>query len=122
MPIARLARTVSDQALQAHDIFQSVVALGKPEALGLHHTECVHSPCYVEQLSGLINYSCRVWELAVAVKATSGLDNKDALGYKLKELGDWTRDVKDTLTSLNAKGINSFSWTLHEVRSPLPIF
>ena len=41
LPIARLARTVSDQALQAHDIFQSVVALGKPESLGLHHTECV---------------------------------------------------------------------------------
>ena len=52
----------------------------------------------------------------MAVKATSGLDNKDALGYKLKELGDWTRDVKDTMTSLNAKGINSFSWILHEVR------
>lgn len=39
LPIARLARTISDQALQAHDIFQSVVALGNPASLGLHHTE-----------------------------------------------------------------------------------
>ena len=39
LPIARLARTVSDQALQAHDIFQSVVALGNPANMALHHTE-----------------------------------------------------------------------------------
>ena len=39
LPVARLARTVADQALQAHDIFTSVVALGNPANLGLHHTE-----------------------------------------------------------------------------------
>ena len=42
LPLARLARTVSDQAIQAHDIFTAVVALGNPANLGLHHTECVH--------------------------------------------------------------------------------
>lgn len=41
LPLARLARTVSDQAIQAHDIFTAVVALGNPANLGLHHTECV---------------------------------------------------------------------------------
>lgn len=39
LPVARLARTVSDQAVKAHDIFQSVVALGSPDSLGLHHVE-----------------------------------------------------------------------------------
>lgn len=39
LPVARLARTVADQALQAHDIFTSVTALGNPANLGLHHTE-----------------------------------------------------------------------------------
>lgn len=58
----------------------------------------------------------RVWELAVAVRATSELDNKERLGSMLKELGDMTRDVKDSMTSLNAKGINAFTWIMHEVR------
>lgn len=57
----------------------------------------------------------RVWELAVAVKATSGLETRDQLGSVIYELGDMTRDVKDKMTSLNAMGINSFSWILHEV-------
>lgn len=38
-PVARVARTVSDQARQANDIFQSVVALGDPNNLGLHPAE-----------------------------------------------------------------------------------
>jgi len=56
-----------------------------------------------------------IWELAVAVRASSGLDNREVLGKDLKELGDMTRDVKDSMTSLNSKGINAFSWTLHSV-------
>lgn len=47
--VAALARTVSEQATQAHDIFQSISAMGDPSSLGLHHTE--------------------MWELAVAVSA-----------------------------------------------------
>ena len=56
-----------------------------------------------------------MWELAVAVKATSDLEDKDRLGNSLKELGDLTRDTKDAMTGLNAQGINAFSWILHEV-------
>ena len=113
LPVARLARTVADQALQAHDIFTSVVALGNPANLGLHHTEYVEPR---EIQLGLIQYVLyRVWELAVAVKATSDLEDKDRLGNSLKELGDLTRDTKDAMTGLNAQGINAFSWILHEV-------
>jgi len=37
--IAALARTVADQATQAHDIFESLSAVGDVTNMGLHHTE-----------------------------------------------------------------------------------
>lgn len=37
--VGRLAKQVGTQALQAHDMFTSVVALGDPAALALNHVE-----------------------------------------------------------------------------------
>lgn len=72
--------TVTEQATQAHDIFQSISAMGDPSHLGLHHTE--------------------LWELAVAVSASSQLPGRYELSGSLKELGDLTRDVKDRLVTI----------------------
>lgn len=39
--VGKLAKQIGTQALQAHDMFTSVVALGDPAALALNHVECV---------------------------------------------------------------------------------
>jgi hypothetical protein len=75
--IAKLARTTADQANQAHDIFQSLISLGDPKTHTLAFTE--------------------IWELAVAVKVSSDLPMREEFGEALKELGDQTRDVSDSL-------------------------
>lgn len=86
--VARIARSVAEQAHTAHDIFQSISALGDPAMVpGLHFVE--------------------LWELAVAVSASSNLPSKDDLGDSLKELGDLTRDMSDRLVDIHAQGINS---------------
>ena len=54
--------------------------MGDPSHLGLHHTE--------------------LWELAVAVSASSQLPGRYELSGSLKELGDLTRDVKDRLVTI----------------------
>jgi hypothetical protein len=87
--VARLARSVASHAHQAHDIFQSVIRLGDPGSLGLYHPE--------------------MWELAIAVRATTRLPSKEDLGRKLNELGDMTRDVKDSVIGINSRAINAFS-------------
>lgn len=88
--LARLARSVSEQATHAHDIFQSISALGDPALVpSLHFVE--------------------LWELAIAVSASSKLPSKDVLGDTLKELGDMTRDMSDRLVGINAQGVNSLS-------------
>lgn len=93
--VGRIARSVADQATQAHDIFQSISSLGNPSLMpGLHFVE--------------------LWELAIAVSASSQLESKDVLGDTLKELGDMTRDVSDSLVGIHAQGVNSFSWTVRE--------
>lgn len=94
--VARLARSVSEQATQAHDIFQSISALGNPKMVpGLHFVE--------------------LWELSIAVSASSNLPSRDELGESLKELGDLTRDMSDRLVGINAQGVNSLyaSWVVY---------
>lgn len=59
--------------------------------------------------------SYRIWELGIAVRATSDLPDREYLGTTLKQLGDMTRDLKDKMTSLNSRGINSFAWIVQEV-------
>ena len=76
-----------------------MVALGDPRALALHHVE--------------------IWELSVAVAASSGLEDRLEFGHRLRELGDLTRDVKDQIITISSLGINTFSFIVHEVRSPL---
>eukprot|EP01113_Clastostelium_recurvatum_P033302 TRINITY_DN4387_c0_g1_i9.p1 TRINITY_DN4387_c0_g1~~TRINITY_DN4387_c0_g1_i9.p1 ORF type:complete len:499 (-),score=92.98 TRINITY_DN4387_c0_g1_i9:3-1322(-) len=93
-PIAQIARTVSDQAVRASTIFESVLALGDPASIGLHQTE--------------------IWELGIAIKSTTELEDKDFLGDQLKDLGHLTRDVKDSMMQINSIGINSFVFILHE--------
>lgn len=87
--VARLARSVATHAHQAHDIFASVVRLGDPKSLGLYHPE--------------------IWELGIAVKATTRLETREELGRKLQDLGDMTRDVKDQVIKINSLAINAFS-------------
>ncbi|KAI5481619.1 hypothetical protein MNV49_002845 [Pseudohyphozyma bogoriensis] len=95
-PLGGVARSVKVQAMQAMDLFQSVLALGGPDGVGtnLHHVA--------------------LWELAVAVEHTSGLEDRDFLGKQLHVLGDMTRDVKDEVIRLNSQGISSFTWIVHE--------
>lgn len=55
----------------------------------------------------------RAWELASAVQY-SGLEDREFLSTQLNELGDRVRDVKDSVIDLNAQGIQSFQWIVHE--------
>lgn len=91
--VGKIAKQVGTQALQAHDMFTSVVALGDPAALALNHVE--------------------IWELAVAVQVSSGLENRHELGNQLRGFGDKIRDVKDVMGVLHSKGITTFQWALH---------
>jgi hypothetical protein len=64
--IGRVARSLTDEASRASDIFASVVELSSLQGLGLHQTE--------------------IWELAMTVKRGSSLDNKEILAGELTEL------------------------------------
>jgi hypothetical protein len=57
----------------------------------------------------------RIWELAVAVEGSPGLAQKTQLSSELRELGDLTRDVKDSMIALSVQNVNAFSWILFEV-------
>lgn len=57
----------------------------------------------------------RIWELAVAVQVSSGMENRNELGKQLAEFGNKIRDVKDTMNVLHSKGITTFQWALHRV-------
>ncbi|KAM0754658.1 hypothetical protein T439DRAFT_321691 [Meredithblackwellia eburnea MCA 4105] len=94
--VGGVARTAKVQASQALDLFDSVLALGKADGVGshLHHVA--------------------IWEIAIAVKHTSALENREFLGGQLQELGDATREVKDSVIRLNSQGLNSFTWIVHE--------
>ena len=54
----------------------------------------------------------RLWELAVAVRHTSGMEEREFLGDQLQELGDLTREVRDAVTRLGSQSLASFTWIL----------
>ncbi|KAL7409129.1 hypothetical protein BDY24DRAFT_404321 [Mrakia frigida] len=94
MKVGLVARKLREEASRASDIFQSVVELSDMNQMGLHQVE--------------------IWELAMAVKRGSKLQDKEILAESLVDLGDLTRDMKDKLIGINSEGINSFSWIVHE--------
>lgn len=59
----------------------------------------------------------RIWELAVAVQVSSGMENREELGRQLAQFGTKVRDVKDAMYVLHSKGITTFQWALHRVSS-----
>lgn len=61
----------------------------------------------------------RIWELAVAVQVSSGMENREDLGRQLAQFGNKIRDVKDAMYVLHSKGITTFQWALHRVSSVL---
>lgn len=80
-PVAQIARSISQSARQASDIFESVVELGDPGRLGLHQAE--------------------IWELGVAIKTSPGVEGREALAAEISDLGLLTRDVKDSMITIN---------------------
>ncbi|KAK4705495.1 hypothetical protein P7C70_g695, partial [Phenoliferia sp. Uapishka_3] len=95
-----VARTVTVQASQALDLFDSVLHLGKADGVGssLHHVAEEEGRANEGFWFGLVWFGGdRIWELAVAVRHTSAFENKDFLAGQLQELGDATREVKDSV-------------------------
>ncbi|EFP82988.1 uncharacterized protein PGTG_09956 [Puccinia graminis f. sp. tritici CRL 75-36-700-3] len=92
--IAQYARTVSDSAQKAADIFDSVLLLSNPNLLRLHQAD--------------------ILELAYALRWASALDNKDALAHQLAQLAELTRSLKDSLIDLNGQSLNAFSFIAYE--------
>ncbi|GAA5909833.1 hypothetical protein JCM5296_001831 [Sporobolomyces johnsonii] len=94
--VSGAARTATVRAQHALTIFDHLVELGREDSagMGLHPVEC--------------------WELATAVRYSSSLDDREFISSELGELGDLTREVKDSVIGLNAQGINAFVWIVHE--------
>ncbi|KAA1068567.1 hypothetical protein PGT21_020805 [Puccinia graminis f. sp. tritici] len=92
--IAQYARTVSDSAQKAADIFDSVLLLSNPNLLRLHQAD--------------------ILELAYALRWSSSLDQKDALAHQLAQLAELTRSLKDSLIDLNGQSLNAFSFIAYE--------
>ncbi|CEQ41482.1 SPOSA6832_03217, partial [Sporobolomyces salmonicolor] len=94
--VSGAARTATVRAQHALTIFDHLIELGREDSagMGLHPVEC--------------------WELATAVRYSSSLDDREFISSELGELGDLTREVKDSVIGLNAQGINAFVWIVHE--------
>jgi hypothetical protein len=96
--VAKLAKTTANQAAQANDIFQSLIALGDPKTNTLAFSE--------------------IWELGVAVSVSSDLPMKEEFGSALKELGDTTRDVSDSLVEcVSCSTFRKRSWLQTSINS-----
>lgn len=87
------AHSAHERAHHALDVFDNLLRLSSPDG---------PSSVALEPVA--------IWELSAAVKYSSALEDRDFLAEQLGELGDLSRTVKDDITSLNAQGINAFTF------------
>ncbi|GAA5976557.1 hypothetical protein JCM10908_005546 [Rhodotorula pacifica] len=94
---ASAAQSANERAHHALDVFDNLLRLSSPEGS-----------------SSLALEPVAIWELSAAVKYSSALDDRDFLADQLAQLGDLSRGVKDDIISLNAQGLNAFSFILND--------
>ncbi|BGP54216.1 hypothetical protein JCM8202v2_001793 [Rhodotorula sphaerocarpa] len=91
------AHSAHERAHHALDVFDNLLRLSSPDG---------PSSVALEPVA--------IWELSAAVKYSSALEDRDFLAEQLGELGDLSRTVKDDITSLNAQGINAFTFIVND--------
>ncbi|ORY23274.1 hypothetical protein BCR39DRAFT_549646 [Naematelia encephala] len=89
--LALVARTLTQEARGARDIFDSITLVSQGETLGR------------------LDY-LNIWELASTVRAGSSLEDRDYISQELADLGEVARDLGDELRDINSVGVNTFGW------------
>ncbi|GAA5977441.1 hypothetical protein JCM5350_004689 [Sporobolomyces pararoseus] len=91
------ARRAAYKGQQALSVFDHLLALGNEDTS-----------------AGLALHPVEIWELATAIRYSSGIADKEFISTELASLGDSVREVKDSVIDLNAQGMNAFIWIVHE--------